>query len=127
MKQIATKAKAKRITSLSVRFNEENSEWLTELLKEANKNRNGRKVKPNDVITLLKSKVAASDLEALKKEPTDYEKQVAILRQKYIKEFGPTSKNAFLGFMMSAEFQTFLAAQRTAQIVAPTTSDQKAS
>lgn len=126
MKQVATKSKAKHDTSLSIRLNGENSQWLKEILKEANKSRAGRKVKPNEVIALLKAKLAPSDLDMLRKEPEDYDKQEANLRQKYVKEFGPISKKAFLGFMMSADYPAFLLRHRQSS-VASNSNDSSAS
>lgn len=112
MKQTNSKPKMKNDASLSVRLNDENTIWLQNILREANRNRIGRKVKPNEVIALLKEKLTPSDLEMLRTEPEDYNKQEASLRQKYVKEFGPISKKSFLGFMMSADYPAFLLRHR---------------
>jgi hypothetical protein len=108
METKSIKTKTKKNKSHSIRVANENRKWIDEILKTANKKEQGRSIKIDDLLSLLREKVQASDIELLQDQSLTNEDRREILRQKYIETRGHISKDSFLGFLASAEFSRFV-------------------
>ena len=111
----------------SIRIGADTERKLARLLNGANKKKFGRKIKIDQLLCLALDLVTEEHLRTLQDTSLTNEDRKELLRQSYIQEVGPISKDAFTGFMLTEEFQKFLSAHRTAQIVAPTFSNSRAS
>lgn len=128
MESKTQKANVKKSNSQkSIRIGAESERKLARLLSSANKKKFGRKIKSDQLLSLALDLVTEEHLRMLQDASLTNEDRKEQLRQSYIQEVGPISKDAFTGFMLTDEFQKFLTAQRTAQIVAPTFSNSRAS
>ncbi len=77
-------------------------------LKEINRKDMGRALKLDDLFELAISRLTEADVKTLQEKSLSNEDRREILRQKYIAVRGPISKDSFLGFIISSEFQSFL-------------------
>jgi len=112
MKEKANKPKSKSVTkSVSVRVQQEAKERAALLLLAANKKKQGRKIKFEDLFELALGLVTDEHLKLLQERSLTHEDRKELLRQKYIATRGPISRDEFLGFMMSADYATFLTEQ----------------
>lgn len=128
MEQKNQKAAAKKANpQKSIRIGAETERKLGRLLNSANKKKFGRKIKCDQLLNLALDLVTDDNLRTLQETSLTNEDRKEQLRQSYIQEVGPISKDAFTGFMLTEEFQKFMASHRTAQIVAPTISVDRAS
>lgn len=109
MKEKSIKTKSKSVAkSASVRVRQEAKERATLLLVAANKKKQGRKIKFEDLFELALGLVTDEHLKQLQDSSLTHEDRKEILRQKYIAARGPISKDEFTGFMMTAAFHEFL-------------------
>lgn len=103
-----TKAKSKKVKTQSIRVTVENRKWIDDFLRTANKKEQGRSIKIDDLLKVLRKRVQPSDIELLQDQSLTNEDRKEILRRKYIEVRGPISKDAFLGFMTGSEFPIFI-------------------
>lgn len=107
-----SKIKTKKNTNcVSVRVRNQSKEKASLLLQAANKKKFGRKIKLDDLFELAINLVTDEHLKLMQQQSLTNEDRKELLRQEYIKSRGPISKDEFTGFMMSAEFATFLTEQ----------------
>jgi hypothetical protein len=111
----------------SIRIAQTTEKKLAKALLTANKKKFGRKIKADQVLNLALEILTDDHIRLLQEQSLTNEDRKEQLRQSYILEVGPISKDQFTGFMMTGEFQKFIATHRTAQIVAPTASEARAS
>ena len=115
------------IKGKSIRISSDLQKKSDRLLLSANKKKAGAKIKFEQLVNLALDLVQDEHIKMLQDKSLTGEDRKEILRQRYIAEIGPISKDAFTNFTLTAEFQTFLVAQKAAQIVAPTISSHIAS
>jgi hypothetical protein len=101
-----TKKTALKRKSLCIHL--ETEKKLDRILELANKKQFGRKVKPDQLLSLALDLVQEQHIVMLQEQTLTNENRMERLRQKHIKLRGPISKDDFLGFTMTAEFQEFL-------------------
>lgn len=124
MKQ--TKSK-KVVKGNSIRVSHENKKWIDEILRTANKKERGRRIKLDDLLNVLRGKVSNDEVELMRSQSLTNEDRKEELRQKYIAVHGAISKDAFTGFMMTAEFHAFLSAQNEIGVVTRLNSESSTS
>ncbi len=97
-------------------------------LKEINRKDIGRALKLDDLFELAISRLTEADVKTLQEKSLSNEDRREILRQKYIAVRGPISRDSFLGFIISPEFQNFLNEQSStgASAVSVMTSEAQA-
>ena len=78
------------------------------LLLAANRKTLGRKIKFEDLFDLALGLVTDEHLTLLQERSLSNEDQKERLREKYIAIHGSISRDAFTGYMMTADFQDFL-------------------
>lgn len=105
MNKSKTKGDAK---SASVRVRANAKERASLLLEAANKKKLGRKIKFEDLFDLALGLVADEHLKLLQERSLSNEDRKERLREKYIAIHGSISRDAFTGYMMTADFQNFL-------------------
>ena len=109
MKEKVSKPKSKIVAkSASVRVHLAAKERAALLLLNANKKKLGRKIKFEDLFELALGLVTDEHLKQLQECSLTHEDRKEILRQKFISVRGQISKDEFIGFMMTADFQDFL-------------------
>lgn len=107
-----TKSESKVLpTGRSRRISNENEKRIKKLLNLANNKKAGRKVKFDQLIQLALELVTEDHLKKLQDQTLKNEDRQELLRQKYISQRGPISKDEFIGFMMTAEYFEFLKSQ----------------
>ncbi len=111
-KAISGKGKAK--LWCTVRVSSDTRKAAEAILKIANEKPNGRKIKLHEVIQAGLELIQSRHIQELQEKSLTHEDRKEILRQKYIATRGPISKDEFTGFMMTAEFATFLTEQNFA-------------
>ena len=120
MKEKSIKTKSKSVAkSASVRVRQEAKERATLLLVVANKKKQGRKIKFEDLFELALRLVTDEHLKQLQDSSLTHEDRKEILRQKYIAARGTVSKDEFTGFMMTAAFHEFLKELESGTNVSP--------
>lgn len=108
MEQKNQKTTVKKLNSQkSIRIGNETEKKLAKLLGMANKKKFGRKIKCDQILGLALGLVAEEHLQTLQDASLTNEDRKEQLRQFYISEIGPISKDAFTGFMLSEEFAEF--------------------
>ena len=128
MENKTTKSNAKTNQKLkSIRVSLENKKRSEQLRNLANKKRFGRKVKIDQVLSLALDLVTEDHLKMLQDQSLSHEDRKELLRQKYIEERGPISKDVFTGFTLTAEFQIFLNGQTSTQMGATPILEKKVS
>jgi hypothetical protein len=128
MESKTTKTNTKMNQKLkSIRVSSENKKRAEHLRNLANKKRFGRKVKIDQVLSLALDLVTEDHLKMLQDQSLSHEDRKELLRQKYIEERGPISKDDFTGFTLTAEFQIFLKAQASMQMDAMPIPEKKVS
>jgi len=109
MKEKVSKPKSKSVAkSASVRVHQEAKERAALLLLAANRKKQGRKIKFEDLFELALGLVTDEHLKQLQECSLYNEDRKEILRQKYISVRGQISKYEFTEFMMTAVFHEFL-------------------
>ncbi|MGE0631615.1 MAG: hypothetical protein AB7O96_04365 [Pseudobdellovibrionaceae bacterium] len=109
MKIERTKTKKKsvaKMTSLRVSADAKNS--AEALLKLINNKQFGRNVRACQLFAFALGLVTEAHIKVLQAESLTNEDRKEILRQKYIETHGEISRDAFTGFLMSAEFPEFM-------------------
>ena len=91
-----------------VRVNLETKKKAHELLKMANKKGRGRKIKMPDLIGLALELVTEKDIQRLQRSSWTKQDEMEAWRSIYIKKNGHTSKDDFLGLLMSGEWAGFM-------------------
>ncbi|PWU19423.1 MAG: hypothetical protein C5B49_05765 [Bdellovibrio sp.] len=105
-----SKQKNKNATKYaSVRIKADSRGQAAALLIAANKKTYGRKVKLDELIELALSLVTSDHIKLLQSRSLTNEDKKEMLRQKYVEVRGPISRDEFTGFMMTSDFQSFLA------------------
>jgi hypothetical protein len=118
MQTKTTKSAAKQVNKLkSIRVQLETHRKAERLLAVANKKKFGRKVKVDQLLNIALDLVTDRHLESLQERSLTNEDRKELLRQKYIETRGNISRDEFTGFMMSADFATFLTEQDQASNV----------
>ena len=113
MKEKVSKANGKKEKECcSVRVSARSKERADSLLAAINKKKYGRKVKFDDLFDLAIGLVADEHCKSLQEQSLTNEDRKEHLRQRYIETRGPISRDEFTGFMMTEEFQAFVAQQR---------------
>lgn len=92
----------------SIRVQDVTQQKAEKILLAVNKKKYGRKVKLDDLVSFALDLVAQTDIETLQKSSFSNEDRKEQLRQKYIETRGQISKDQFTGFMLTAEFFSFL-------------------
>jgi hypothetical protein len=95
----------------SLRMHIETQKKIEKLLYSANKKNLGRRVKIDQLLCLALSLVTSDHITTLQDQSLTNEDRKEQLRQRYIAIHGPTSKDEFLGLMLSPQFQQFLSEQ----------------
>jgi hypothetical protein len=118
------KAKNNSATNLklkSIRISLENQKKAEKILSSANKKKLGRKVKFDQLLSLVLDLVTEEHIKKLQDQSLTNEDRKEILRQKYSELHGPITKDAFVGVMLTKEFSEFLnatLAEKTLQLSA---------
>lgn len=118
MKIERTKSKKKsaaRMTSQRVSADAKNS--AEALLKLINNKQFGRNVRASQLFAFALGLVTEAHIKVLQSESLTNEDRKEILRQKYIETHGEISRDGFVGFMMTSEFQDFLNSPLVANIL----------
>jgi hypothetical protein len=109
MKEKVSKVTGKKRTEFSsVRVSVTAKERADSLLLTINKKKFGRKVKFDDLFELAIGLVAEEHCKMLGERSLTNEDRKEQLRQRYIEQCGPISKDAWTGFTMTKEFHEFL-------------------
>jgi Rps23 Pro-64 3,4-dihydroxylase Tpa1-like proline 4-hydroxylase len=102
----------------SVRISGDTRKLAEGILKTANEKQTGRKIKLDELLQAGLALIQPAHIERLQENSLTNEDRKEILRQKYIAERGEISRDDFTGFMMTAAFHEFLAAQEKKPIAA---------
>ena len=113
MNKSKTKGDAKFVC---VRIRASTKERASLLLEAANKKKHGCKIKFEDLVEIAFGLVADEHLKLLQERSLSNEDRKERLREKYIAIHGPISRDAFIGYMMTVEFQNFLNEQSATDI-----------
>jgi hypothetical protein len=92
----------------SIRISSLTQKKLEKILCAANKKKFGRKIKAEHVLALALDLVAERDILLLQENSLSNEDRTEQLRQLYISKHGPTTRDSWLGFMMTSDFHKFL-------------------
>ncbi len=92
----------------SIRISMENQKKAERLLALANKKKIGRTVKIDQALGIALDLLTEEHVKKLQDQSLSNEDRKEILRQKWADQYGPISKDAFTGLMMTADFQNFL-------------------
>jgi len=76
-------------------------------LASANKKKIGRKIKFDKVLEIALGLLTEDHLALIQDQSLTSENKKELLRQRYIVEVGPITKDEFTGFMMTDEFVVF--------------------
>ncbi len=100
----------------SIRISRETQKKLDCILVLVNKKTIGRKIRPDQLLSLAIELVVEEHVKILQEQSMTNEDRMEVLRRRYSELHGPMSKDAFLGVMLSPEFQTFLSEQSRTNI-----------
>ena len=106
--KVRNQNEAKRTT---IRVRETTKVCALAKLKEINRKDFGRALKLDDLFDLAVCRLTEEDVKTLREKSLSNEDRREILRQNYIAKRGPISKDAFLGLILSPDFQSFLGEQ----------------
>lgn len=95
----------------SIRITSEIHKKLEKILFAANKKKFGRKIRAEQVLDLSLNLLVEKHIFLLQEQSLTNEDKTEQLRQGYISKNGPITHDGWLGFMMTSEFQRFLAEQ----------------
>jgi hypothetical protein len=104
--------------SVSLRVGHETKTKTDRKLEVANKKRCGRKIKADELLNLALDLVTEEHIKQLQEASLTNEDRRELLRQQYIETHGTISRDQFLGFMMTVEFQNFLKEHNSTQVIA---------
>jgi hypothetical protein len=99
----------------SIRISFENQKRAIKILASANKKKIGRKIKFDQVLEIALGLLTDDHIALIQDRSLTSENKKELLRQKYIVEVGPITKDEFTGFMMTDEFAAFRRGQFQAQ------------
>lgn len=91
----------------SIRIAQATEKKLAKALCAANKKKFGRKIKADQVLSLALDLLNDEHIRLLQEQSLTNEDRKEQLRQSYISEIGPISRDAFTGFMLTDEFAEF--------------------
>jgi hypothetical protein len=115
----AANAVSKKSTKqYSIRINSENQKKIEKLLAVANKKKLGRKIKIDQLLNQALELVAEEQIKTLQNQSLTNEDRKELLREKYSEKYGPTSKDAFIGVMLTKDFSIFLSENKIDAIAA---------
>jgi len=127
MKEKVSKVNGKKRTEFSsVRVSVTAKERADSLLLTINKKKFGRKVKFDDLFELAIGLVSEEHCKLLGERSLSNEDRKEQLRQRYIEQCGPISKDAWTGFTMTKEFHEFLKEQDSGKGAASRVSESAA-
>lgn len=92
----------------SVRVSVECQKKVEKILALANKKKIGRTVKIDQAISIALDLLTDEHIKKLQEQSLTNEDRKELLRQKWTELYGPVSKDAFTGIMMTKEFSEFL-------------------
>lgn len=92
----------------SIRISLENQKKAEKFLALANKKKIGRTIKFDQVLGIALDLLTEEHVKRLQDQSLSNEDRKEILRQKWAELYGPLSKDAFTGFMMTPEYFEFL-------------------
>lgn len=101
------KQNQKKSSFTAIRVKESTLKVLKSKLELANNRDIGRKVKPDELISLALSKVADKEIQLLQKNALTFTDKKKLLRLKYIEVNGPITPDEFEGFTMTPDFHKF--------------------
>lgn len=109
MENKAAKAKIKDTQKLkSIRVSVECQKKAEKILALANKKKIGRTVKFDQALSIALDLLTDEHIKRLQEQSLTNEDRKELLRQKWTELYGPVSKDAFTGIMMTKEFSEFL-------------------
>ena len=100
--------KESKATAIRIRF--ETQKRAVQILQAVNKKELGRKVKVDSLIELALSLVNDEHIKVLQQKSFTNEDRKELLRQKYISERGPISRDELVGFMLTLSRLMYLTA-----------------
>ena len=103
-----SKPKTKNISEMqSVRITTAAKSKAVAILGSINKKKFGRKVHLDELIELSLSLVTDEYVKLLQEKSLSHEDRIEKLRHQYIERYGNTSRDNFLGFLLTPDFQKF--------------------
>ncbi len=95
----------------SIRISLENQKKVEKFLALANKKNIGRTIKIDQALGIALDLLTEEHVKRLQDQSLSNEDRKELLRLKWAKLHGPITKDAFLGLLLSSEFQNFLSQQ----------------
>ncbi len=102
----------------SIRISLENQKKAEKFLNLANKKKIGRTVKFDQALSIALDLLTEDHAKVLQDQSLSNEDRKEILRQKWAELYGPISKDAFTGAMLTKDFSEFLKITESAENVA---------
>jgi hypothetical protein len=102
----------------SIRISLENQKKAEKFLALANKKKIGRTVKFDQALSIALDLLTEDHAKKLQDQSLSNEDRKEILRQKWAELYGPISKDAFTGVMLTKDFSEFLKVTESAESVA---------
>lgn len=94
---------AKKVTASSLRVKPETRKRFLSELAKANKKSFGRKVRADQLLSLLMTFIKPEHIQKLQQDSLSNADRLEMRFREHIKKFGPISKDEYLGLLMSTE------------------------